>query len=71
MSWPRWVSSTGRNHGSMPDIAPEAWRLRIDGMVDRSLELSLAELKERFVHREVVARLQCAGNRRAGVDGYP
>jgi sulfite oxidase len=57
----------GRNHGPMPDITPEAWRLRIDGMVDRPLELSLADLKERFAHREVVATLQCAGNRRAGL----
>jgi sulfite oxidase len=56
-----------RNHGTIPVIAPEEWRLRIDGMVDRPLELSLADLKERFAHREVVATLQCAGNRRAGL----
>ncbi|MFD1521718.1 molybdopterin-dependent oxidoreductase [Pseudonocardia yunnanensis] len=57
----------GRNHGTTPVIAPQEWRLRIDGMVDRPLELSLADLKQRFAHREVVATLQCAGNRRAGL----
>jgi sulfite oxidase len=36
-------------------------------MVERPLQLSLADLKERFAHREVVATLQCAGNRRAGL----
>lgn len=57
----------GRNHGTMPAIDPEAWRLRIDGMVERPLELSLADLKGRFTHHEVIATLQCAGNRRAGL----
>jgi sulfite oxidase len=57
----------GRNHGTMPDIDPQEWRLRVDGLVDRPLELSLADLKNRFAHREVIATLQCAGNRRAGL----
>ncbi|GAA3079416.1 sulfite oxidase [Pseudonocardia yunnanensis] len=57
----------GRNHGTIPVIAPQEWRLRIDGMVEHPLELSLADLKQRFAHREVVATLQCAGNRRAGL----
>lgn len=57
----------GRNHGVMPDIAAQDWRLQIDGMVDRPLELSLEDLKNRFDHRAVVATLQCAGNRRAGL----
>ena len=57
----------GRNHGTMPAIDPEAWRLRIDGMVEQALELSLADLKGRFAHHEVIATLQCAGNRRAGL----
>ncbi|GAA1330088.1 sulfite oxidase [Pseudonocardia xinjiangensis] len=57
----------GRNHGTMPDMDPDRWRLQVDGMVDRPMELSLADLKDRFPHREVVATLQCAGNRRAGL----
>lgn len=57
----------GRNHGAMPAVDPEAWLLRIDGMVARPLRLSLAELQDRFTHHEVIATLQCAGNRRAGL----
>lgn len=57
----------GRNHGAIPDLDPHGWRLQIDGMLDRPMVLSLADLKRRFTHREVVATLQCAGNRRAGL----
>ena len=60
----------GRNHGTMPAIDPEAWRLRIDGLVEQALELSLADLKGRFAQHEVIATLQCAGNRRAGLMAY-
>lgn len=56
-----------RNHGPIPDLAPARWRLTVDGRVDRPLTLSLADLKERFPRREVVATLQCAGNRRLGL----
>jgi sulfite oxidase len=57
----------GRNHGRMPRLDPLAWRLSVDGLVDRPLELSLAQLREGFPHHEVIATLQCAGNRRAGL----
>ena len=56
-----------RGHGAVPDIDGAAWRLRVDGLVDRVLELSLATLREAFREREVTATLQCAGNRRAGL----
>lgn len=56
-----------RNHGTIPTIDPLAWRLRVDGMVDCPLELALSDLMERFEYREVVATLQCAGNRRSGL----
>lgn len=56
-----------RNHGPVPAIEPAAWRLTVDGLVDRPLELSLEELRERFDEAEVTATLQCAGNRRAGL----
>lgn len=56
-----------RNHGTIPSIDPLTWRLRIDGMVERPLELSLRDLRDRFTQHEVVATLQCAGNRRAGL----
>ena len=37
-----------RNHGPFPDLAQAAWRLRVDGLVDRELVLSLADLQQRF-----------------------
>ena len=37
-----------RNHGPSPDLDPATWRLRIGGLVDRELVLSLAELQQRF-----------------------
>lgn len=55
-----------RNHGPVPDIDPAAWRLKVDGLVEQELELSLAELKARFAGHEVIATMQCAGNRRTG-----
>jgi sulfite oxidase len=56
-----------RGHGPLPEIDPAAWRLRVHGLVERELDLSLATLREAFREREVTATLQCAGNRRAGL----
>jgi sulfite oxidase len=56
-----------RGHGDVPDIDPATWRLRVHGLVERELELSLATLREAFRERTVTATLQCAGNRRAGL----
>lgn len=56
-----------RNHGPVPRVDPRAWRLRVDGQVEHALVLSLEELRARFTERRVVATLQCAGNRRAGL----
>jgi sulfite oxidase len=53
-----------RNHGAIPDLEPERYRLIVDGMVHRPLHLSLTELGTRFARREAVVTLQCAGNRR-------
>lgn len=58
-----------RNHGPIPDIDPDRWRLRVDGLVERPLELSLDQLREDFEQVEVDATLECAGNRRAGLLG--
>jgi sulfite oxidase len=54
-----------RNHGRVPDSPAAA--LRVDGLVQEPLRLTLAELRERFAAAEVTATLQCAGNRRAGL----
>ena len=56
-----------RGHGSVPEIDPSAWRLRVCGLVQRELTLSLETLREAFRERSVTATLQCAGNRRAGL----
>ncbi len=56
-----------RNNGMIPDETRSAdtWRILIDGEVDRTLDLSLAELKNRF--RPVTRRLvlECGGNGRS------
>jgi sulfite oxidase len=56
-----------RGHGPVPPPGGPAWRLRVDGLVERELELSLSTLREAFRERQVTATLQCAGNRRAGL----
>lgn len=56
-----------RGHGPVPEIDPGTWRLRVQGLVQRELSLSLETLREAFVERTVTATLQCAGNRRAGL----
>jgi sulfite oxidase len=56
-----------RNHGPIPFVEAESWRLRVDGLVRRPLRLSLEDLQRRFEVRTLVATLQCAGNRRAGL----
>lgn len=59
-----------RGHAAVPEIDPDAWRLRVHGAVERELSLSLTTLREAFQEREVTATLQCAGNRRAGLIAF-
>ncbi|HEX6461345.1 MAG TPA: sulfite oxidase [Thermoleophilaceae bacterium] len=56
-----------RDHGDVPEIDAAEWRLRVHGLVERELDLSLQTLREAFREREVCATLQCAGNRRVGL----
>jgi sulfite oxidase len=56
-----------RGHGPVPQLEPADWSLRVDGLVERDLDLSLGTLREAFPEREVTATLQCAGHRRAGL----
>ncbi|MBV9194024.1 MAG: molybdopterin-dependent oxidoreductase, partial [Solirubrobacterales bacterium] len=56
-----------RSHAAVPEIDPEAWRLHVDGLVERELDLSLVTLREAFPERAMTATLQCAGNRRTGL----
>ena len=57
-----------RNHGSIPDVAPDVYRLPVGGLVDEPLELSMEDLHE-LPKRQVVAVMECAGNRRDGLTG--
>jgi sulfite oxidase len=53
-----------RSHmGPPPSIDKSAWRLRIDGMVEHPLQLSLDDLRK-MERAEVPAVLQCSGNGR-------
>jgi sulfite oxidase len=56
-----------RGHGAVPTPDPAGWRLKVDGLVERELKLSLGTLRQVFREHEVTATLQCAGNRRAGL----
>jgi sulfite oxidase len=66
-----------RNHGNIPQLDGTRHRLRVEGRVGTPLDLSMAELRERFPPRTVTAVMQCAGNRRADmrqvrpVSGHP
>jgi DMSO/TMAO reductase YedYZ molybdopterin-dependent catalytic subunit len=62
-----------RNNGIVPEIAKKTsaptaaeWRLTIDGMVDKPLQLSLQELQSKFTHYTYQLVLECGGNGRAG-----
>ncbi len=52
-----------RNHGGVPQVDPESYRLEVDGLVGRPLSLSLRDL-EPLPRRHVVSTLLCAGARR-------
>lgn len=53
-----------RSHAPAPKIDPGAYRLKISGLVDRELTLSMSDLMGQFGQSSVMATLQCAGNRR-------
>ena len=53
-----------QSHGSVPVVDTATYRLKVDGLVKRTLELSLDDLKRDFRKATVMATLQCAGNRR-------
>lgn len=52
-----------RNHFPVPAIDNDAYRLKVEGLVENPLELSLAELKKMGAVSRVLT-LECAGNSR-------
>ncbi len=53
-----------RNHGTIPDVDANEYRLTVGGMVKKPLSFTLDEVISRFPKTEVMTTLQCAGNRR-------
>ncbi|TMA45413.1 MAG: sulfite oxidase-like oxidoreductase, partial [Deltaproteobacteria bacterium] len=53
-----------RNHFDLPKIDVAKWRLKVHGLLEKELSLSLADL-QRMPQVTVEAVLQCAGNGRA------
>lgn len=57
-----------RSHGSTPQLADNHC-VALDGLVDRPRSFAVAELQTAFPTRTVTATMQCAGNRRAHLQG--
>lgn len=53
-----------RNHGLTPKVDLPAFKLRLEGLVRRPADLTLAEIRDRFSQKTTTATLTCAGNRR-------
>ena len=52
-----------RNHFKLPSIPVASWKLKIEGAVDRPLEITYADLTS-MPTRTMVSMLECAGNGR-------
>jgi len=57
-------------HFDMPLVDPTTWRLRVDGCIERPLELSLADLQAMPATTRVLT-MECAGNGRAMIAPRP
>jgi DMSO/TMAO reductase YedYZ molybdopterin-dependent catalytic subunit len=57
-------------HFDIPAVDATTWRLRLDGLVDRPLELDLDDLRAR-PRQTVPVTLECAGNGRARLEPRP
>jgi sulfite oxidase len=56
-----------RNHGPVPELRDA--RVRVTGLVERELDLSVNHIKQ-LPPRELTVTLQCAGNRRADLMAF-
>jgi DMSO/TMAO reductase YedYZ molybdopterin-dependent catalytic subunit len=57
-------------HFDIPSVDAATWRLRLDGLFDRPLELGLDDIRAR-PRRTVPVTLECAGNGRARLEPRP
>ncbi len=53
-----------RSHAAVPKVNLDSFRVTVEGLVERKLSLSIAEIADRFPTAEVTATMTCAGNRR-------
>lgn len=54
-----------RSHAPVPKVDLNSFRLTVEGLVQRKLSLSIAEIADRFPATEITATMTCAGNRRS------
>ena len=55
-----------RNNGMPPsEVDPDTWTLSVDGLVDRPMTLSIADLRSRFEVVTMALAIECGGNGRA------
>jgi len=56
-----------RNHGAVPKVTQDQardWKVRVHGLVEREMEFSIQDLKDKFPTVTLPITLVCAGNRR-------
>jgi DMSO/TMAO reductase YedYZ molybdopterin-dependent catalytic subunit len=57
-----------RSYGPiLTNIEPDAWRLKVTGLVEREIEITLDDLKQ-LPQRTMTAFLECSGNSRSGFE---
>src|SRR5690606_8850443 len=56
-----------RNNGQIPDEAkdPDKWAIKIDGEVNKPLEITLGELKKNYKPQTLRMVMECGGNGRS------
>lgn len=58
-----------RNNGIPPeDVNADTWTLTIDGLVDKPMTLTIADLKKQFEVVEHALQIECGGNGRSAFD---
>jgi sulfite oxidase len=61
-----------RNHGTIPEMDPDSYRLYVSGVAERPLELSLEEIRDEFPKVTITTTVQCGVNWREGLmEAYP
>jgi sulfite oxidase len=53
-----------RNHGPMPKVEARDFKVRVEGLVRKPLDLAVSAIAERYRQQTATATLTCAGNRR-------